>query len=438
VVLPDNQCPDYAQPYDTCGTYSLPDITKTANSTLAAAENVWKTLQGFMGAYPQYARNGFHFASESYGGHYAPVFNDYFLKQNEKQHHKHGAHKINLQSVTINNGWYDPLIQYQAYYNFTVQPGNTYGLQIYNKTVQDELYNNLYGPGNCVDQLQQCYATGRDDVCSYADNFCAAYVEEPFDVVSGRDEYDSRELSPDPFPYNAYVQYLNSPQVQEATGMSTNYSDSTVYVGDAFGTTGDDGRESMTIQDIRHLLEHGVTVTLWAGDADYNCNWLGGQVVAEEVNHQGYASAGFADLQTSDQIKHGQTRQAGRFSFTRIYEAGHEVPFYQPVASLELFERSIGGLDIATGKTKVNDHYLTDGPKQSTYREGNSTVQVDVIPNDSTYDHSTNAPSKSAINKAEAQLSSHFVEQQRLQLAAARERRRRAQRARKDRRRRRL
>lgn len=266
VVLPEERCPEYAEPYGTCGTYSLPDVLTTANSTENAAPNMWKALQGFMGAFPQYARHDFHFASESYGGHYGPVFNEYFLEQNRKN--VKGAHKINLKSVTINNGWYDPLIQYQAYYNYTVHPGNTYDLYLYNQTVKDELYNNLYGRGNCVDQLKACYKTGRNDVCSQADTFCAEHVENVFDVVSSRDEYDARELSPDPFPYNGYVDYLNSAKVQKAAGLTTNYSDSTVYVGNAFSTTGDDARESMTIEDIRKLLKSGVSVTLWAGDAD--------------------------------------------------------------------------------------------------------------------------------------------------------------------------
>jgi hypothetical protein len=75
VQLPDNTCPDYAQQYGTCGTYSKPDIALTANSTQGAAPNMWKTIQGFMGAFPKYSRNGFSFTTESYGGHYAPVFN---------------------------------------------------------------------------------------------------------------------------------------------------------------------------------------------------------------------------------------------------------------------------------------------------------------------------------------------------------------------------
>lgn len=398
VNLPQEKCPDYAQPYGTCGTYSNANVIKTANTTANAAPNFWKALQGFMGAFPQYSRNEFHFASESYGGHYGPVFNEYFLEQNRKN--IQGAKKINLKSVTINNGWYDPLIQYQAYYNFTVHPGNTFDLHLYNQTIQDELYNNLYGPGNCVDQLKRCASLGHDDICSQADQFCANHVENVFDVVSGRDEYDSRELTPDPFPYNGYVDYLNSPKVQKAIGAFTNYSDFTTFVGNAFTTTGDDGRESMTIEDIRKLLKAGVTVTLWAGDADYNCNWLGGQKVAELVHHQGFDQAGYAALDTPDHKKHGEVRQSGLFSFTRVYEAGHEVPFYQPTASLALFERSIHGLDIATGKKHVTNDYRSQGPKQSTFREGNSTVQNQVLPADSTYNHETNAPNKQSQQKA--------------------------------------
>jgi hypothetical protein len=68
IGLPTEECPDYAEPYDTCGTYSLPDPVTTANTTANAAPNFWKAIQGFMGAFPQYSRNEFHFATESYGG----------------------------------------------------------------------------------------------------------------------------------------------------------------------------------------------------------------------------------------------------------------------------------------------------------------------------------------------------------------------------------
>ena len=76
----------------------------------------------------------------------------------------------------------------------------------------------------------------------------------------------------------------------------------------------------------------------------------------------------------------------------RIYESGHEVPFYQPLASLAIFERAIAGLDIATGAEEATAGYLTTGPAVSAYREGNGTVQFEVLSSNATYNTTTNAP----------------------------------------------
>ena len=169
VQLPSNECPDYASDWG-CGTYSYWNESLTVNSTPAAAPNMWKTLQGFMGAFPQYARGDINFATESYGGHYAPIFSEYFEQQNTLN--VSGAHNINLQHVLIGNGWYDPLIQYQAYYNFTVFPGNTYSYDPLNQSVKNQMYNNMYGPGNCYDQTVDCNLHGLDEICYAADTFC--------------------------------------------------------------------------------------------------------------------------------------------------------------------------------------------------------------------------------------------------------------------------
>ncbi|KAI1170071.1 Alpha/Beta hydrolase protein [Nemania sp. FL0916] len=390
VVLPEAVCPDYA-PAGSCGTYAYPNISLTASTTQEAAPNFWKTLQGFMGAFPKYDRHGFHFATESYGGHYGPIFNKYIEKTNAllPRH----AKKIKLETVLIGNGWYDPIIQYQAYYNFTVFPGNTYDYAPFDKSNAEMFYNNLYGKGNCLDRLLDCKRTTDNAVCSIADNFCAYLVESVYDNVLGRDEYDMRELTPDPFPYGFYTDYLNTPKVQAAIGAFTNFSSNNA-VGDAFSSTGDDGREDGTVEALRYLVHRGITVGLYAGDADYNCNWLGSEQIATAVNAPGYSKAGYRDVQTSDGVVHGQVRQAGKFSFTRVYESGHEVPFYQPLAALEYFQRAISGKDIETGKEKVGKGYRTDGPSVSTYREGNGTIQFTVTPANLTYDTTTNKPGK--------------------------------------------
>lgn len=76
VTLPNATCPDYALDMGACGTYSSPNVSNTANTTQGAAPSMWKTLQGFTGAFPQYSKNGVNFATESYGGHYGPIFNE--------------------------------------------------------------------------------------------------------------------------------------------------------------------------------------------------------------------------------------------------------------------------------------------------------------------------------------------------------------------------
>ena len=140
------------------------------------------------------------------------------------------------------------------------------------------------------------------------------------------------------------------------------------------------------------MLSKNVQVVLYAGDADYICNWLGVERVAETIDAKNWGQAGYTDLLTSDGIVHGQVKQAGRFSFTRFYEAGHEVPFYQPLASLEFFGRAIELRDLASGFREVDDGYVTSGPERSTYSEGNATVQFEVTPANATYNVSTNKP----------------------------------------------
>jgi hypothetical protein len=102
-------------------------------------------------------------------------------------------------------------------------------------------------------------------------------------------------------------------------------------------------------------LKQGIYVTTYAGDADYNCNWLGGEVVAAEVMGQDWDRAGYVNITTSDGIIHGQVKQAGSFSFTRIYEIGHEVKSSPPFICLKAHRLSIciGTVLSTSGRTRT-------------------------------------------------------------------------------------
>ncbi|KAK8048111.1 hypothetical protein PG994_009841 [Apiospora phragmitis] len=396
VELPDNTCPDYVADPASCGTYTYPNLTLTANSTEAAAKNFWLTLQGFMGAFPQYTKNGFNLATESYGGHYGPVFGAYIERRND--HLTPSTVRIPLKTLLVGNGWFDPIIGFQAFYNFTVSPGNTYGYAPFTDDAAAALHDSLYGAGNCLDQLRECQRSGLDSICARADDFCANHVEYPYADLLGRDEYDIRQLAPDPFPYTFFEDYLNTPRVQQALGAYTNFTKSNGLVARAFHGTGDDARDLNVAEDLQFLLDdRNVTVALYAGDADFECSWLGVEAFAEQLlpaPHAYATEAGYTDLITGDGVTHGQVKQAGRFSFTRVYESGHMVPFYQPVAALALFGRAIGGLDVATGTERVagNPGYRTKGTARSTFWNGEATMQWEVVAANRTYDVRTNGP----------------------------------------------
>lgn len=100
-------------------------------------------------------------------------------------------------------------------------------------------------------------------------------------------------------------------------------------------------------------------------------------------------------MATADILQiHGVVKQAGNYSFLRIYNSGHQVPFYHPMTALTIFSRLIGRKDLATGKVNNSDSYLTVGPAESLYREGNSTIQLDVVSVNATYNSITNVPNE--------------------------------------------
>lgn len=152
---------------------------------------------------------------------------------------------------------------------------------------------------------------------------------------------------------------------------------------------------------------------MYFGDADYNCNWRGGYAVVDIISPYppGFSSAGWTNITNVGpnsgtplngligEVRQSSTTSGSNYAFVRIFESGHEVPFYQPAGSLAMLERVIKGLDIATGMQQVNDtSYTTSGPMVSSYREGNGTVQYDVLDGDEwVYDVGTGMPVNSTI-----------------------------------------
>ena len=108
-----------------------------------------------------------------------------------------------------------------------------------------------------------------------------------------------------------------------------------------------------------------------SGDADFLANWFGGEAVSLAMNYTQSASfceAGYAPF-VIEGVEFGEVRQYGNFSFLRVYESGHAVPYYQPKAALEMFRRVLESKDLASGLVNVTDDYTSTGEAQATHTE---------------------------------------------------------------------
>ncbi|PYI06263.1 peptidase S10, serine carboxypeptidase [Aspergillus sclerotiicarbonarius CBS 121057] len=359
------------------GRYPVVDAT-IIDTTDLAAHATWEVLQGFLGGLPQLGSEvkskEFNLWTESYGGHYGPAFFNHFYEQNAKI--ANGAVdgvQLNFKSLGIINGIIDEAIQASYYPEFAVN--NTYGIKAINETVYNYMKFANEMPNGCQDQVALCKLTNRTSVadyaiCTEATNMCRDNVEGPYYQFGGRGVYDIRHPYNDPTPPSYYVDYLQKDSVMDAIGVDINYTEASNDVYYAFQQTGDFVWPNF-IEDLEEILQLPVRVSLIYGDADYICNWFGGQAISLAVNYTHAAqfrTAGYTPM-TVDGVEYGETREYGNFSFTRVYQAGHEVPYYQPIAALQLFNRTLFGWDIAAGTTQVWPGYRTNGASRATHAE---------------------------------------------------------------------
>ncbi|KAL1795765.1 hypothetical protein ACET3X_005989 [Alternaria dauci] len=340
------------------------------------------------------AAREFNLFTESYGGHYGPAFFSYFYNQNLKiENGSMPGYPLNFNSLGIINGIIDESIQAEHYPEFAVN--NTYGIKAYNDTVYSyaKFANNMFN--GCLYQIDLCRAAaegnttyyhadakiteaeltpGEMQICNEAADMCRDNVESPYYYYSGRGVYDIRHTYEDPTPPSNYPGYLNLGEVQDALGVTLNYSGSNgIYY--AFQNTGDFIYPNFRL-DLEYLLSQDVRVSLAYGDADYICNWFGGEAIslAIEYTHSDEFRAAGYEAMVVDGTEYGEVRQYGNFSFARIYESGHEVPYYQPVAALAYFNRTLYHYDIATGEEKITANLTTSGSANATHT--NSFVPI--------------------------------------------------------------
>ncbi|KAH9943528.1 serine carboxypeptidase [Amylocystis lapponica] len=331
------------QPIGTGFSYG----TEQVNTTEQAAASFWTFLQVFFAdpQFSKYQERDFALWTESYGGRYGPLFAKYFLDQNLGiiQGSVQGV-PINLKVLGIGDGIIDPLIQYGEYASYA--RNNPYYPLVSESQIQTS-ETNFTQSGGCRDEIISCYVNATDYDCAAAQLTCDSEILDPlfgkyYPYYILQTGFESA-YPPDP------TSYLNNTKLMASIGAESKWQETNSGVLFNFQDTGDGMRKSTT--ELEHVINSGVHVVIYEGDADYLYNYMGVEAVMDSLNTS--ASAAWAEQSLSNWTVTGQSaglyKNAGVISYVRVYGAGHEVAAYshgdlnRGQAALEMFRQAMSG-----------------------------------------------------------------------------------------------
>ncbi|KAG6856735.1 hypothetical protein H0H87_001335 [Tephrocybe sp. NHM501043] len=212
--------------------YSYADDGTTVSTSPVAGKDVYAFLELFLNRFPEYSTQPFHIAAESYGGTYAPNFANVIYKQNKQlalapvPHLKH----INLASVILANGLTDPYIQ----------------------------------------------------MASIPDYVCEELGLNPYDVRRKCDREKDGDLC---YKQMTWIDtWMNIPANKAALGVNPDqtFASCNLDVNRAFVMQGDGMHNSALL--LPELVNDGVRLLVYAGNADMMCNFIGNERWVEELD----------------------------------------------------------------------------------------------------------------------------------------------------------
>ncbi|KAF2197250.1 hypothetical protein GQ43DRAFT_216247 [Delitschia confertaspora ATCC 74209] len=319
------------QPVNVGYSYSSGQVT----NTVAAGKDIYALLTLFFKQFPEYSKQSFHISGESYAGHYIPVFASEILS--------HKKRNINLQSILIGNGLTDGLTQYEYYEPMACGKG---GWPAVLGESECQSMKNAYP--RCASLIESCYRSESVWSCVPASIYCNNAMIGPYQRT-GQNVYDvRRQCGDNDLCYDEIdwiSKYLNQKDVMKAVGAEVNSYDSCNFdINRNFLMQGDWMKPFHRV--VPGILEQ-IPVLIYAGDADYICNWLGNKAWADALEWPGqkdYAKKELEDLKLGgDGRKIGQVKSSGNFTFMRLHAGGHMVPYDQPEASADMLNRWLSG-----------------------------------------------------------------------------------------------
>ncbi|WFD43872.1 carboxypeptidase C [Malassezia psittaci] len=306
-----------------------------------------KTLPG--SPLPQFKE--FHMAGESYAGRYLPLIASQLVKDNERllAHPESGLLPIPLKSVLIGNGVTSPKHQNKAFVQYACTNVTGDGPFLSKRTC-DKMWKDL---PTCQKMTEKCNKHPGNvpysrEACVNALSFCNGALSSPWDATNS--SYFDYQHKKD-YDEEAYVAaLLNHNETRAALGIDARGAGDRhdgKFVGCSdrvyadFESTGDGSRESTWA--VRDVLSKGVRVMSYSGTRDFICNYLGNGQWTYDLDWANGDEFRNSPLEPwyVEGVKGpaGHFRNFGNLTFATVNNAGHFVPYDQPIAAQSMFTR---------------------------------------------------------------------------------------------------
>ncbi|KAG8835541.1 hypothetical protein FRB91_001338 [Serendipita sp. 411] len=355
--------------------FSYSSDGSTVNTSPVAAQDVYAFIQLFLAKYDNLRDKDFHVAAESYGGTYAPNIGKVIHEHNKNLQEMKTASftalsstqvamlkdfkEINLKSLILANGLTEPYTQFASIPDYMCE-----GPYAPLDPAGPECASLRTKVGTCQSLIKRCYESGSRFSCVPAGLYCNSQLMGPLQNL-GLNPYDLRQKcdrqKDGSLCYkqmNWIDEWLNKEEVKKELGVphDRQFESCNMQVNQGFFFQGDGMHNSATL--LLPLLKDSIKLLVYAGNADGMCNYMGNFNWMLALEGHPYAiefrnsTTEKWHLPPSDKnkkpLKVGEFRAAygnnvkdgaGNFVFVSVHEAGHMVPYDQPEAALDLFER---------------------------------------------------------------------------------------------------
>ncbi|KAG6612818.1 putative serine protease family S10 [Phytophthora cinnamomi] len=313
-----------------------PDPRDADDNEDNVAENIYWFLQGFLERHPELQGREFFISGESYGGHYVPAAAHFILLQNRHG----GASRLNLQGISVGNGCTNPVIQNPHYIDMVK---NAYNISLVDPSEMPSLKEEA---AVCGQKMEACQS--QPSLCFEAESYCEENINSVF-IAAKRNPYDIRKPCPTSdtdvlkcITNDFIAPYLNSPNLRNFLHVDERVGDwqmCNFTVNSAFTNSYDVMISTSSL--VGDLLDDGVRVLIYAGDADLECNWSGNLAWLQALEWAGAAAFNAAEMQDMvvDGEAAGSVITADKLTFIRVFNAGHMVPQDQPAVALEMINK---------------------------------------------------------------------------------------------------